>query len=102
MRTARRRVDRARARALVGDDDFIEIYCQTPIEVCETRDVKGLYKKARAGVIKDFTGVSSPYEAPMDPELMIDTANSTIDDEARQVIVYLKKKLTLSPSFEID
>lgn len=96
------RDDRARARALVGDDDFIEIYCQSPIEVCETRDVKGLYKKARAGVIKDFTGVSSPYEAPMDPELMIDTANGTIDDEARQVIVYLKKKLTLSPSFEID
>jgi len=91
------RDDRSRVRALIGEDDFIEIYCRSPIEVCEARDVKGLYKKARAGVIKDFTGVSSPYEEPTASNLMIDTANSSVEDEVRQIIAYLKQRLPLSP-----
>lgn len=87
--------DRLRVRELIGDDDFVEIYCRSPIEVCEARDVKGLYKKAREGVIKDFTGVSSPYEEPTDPDISIDTANSSIDDEVSQIIGYLREKSTL-------
>lgn len=68
------RSDRARVRALMPDGDFIEIHCDCPIAVCEARDVKGLYRKARAGVIQDFTGISSPYEAPLGAELHLDTA----------------------------
>jgi len=72
------REDRARVRAL-APDDFREIYCYCPLEVCEARDVKGLYKKAREGKIPDFTGISSPYEAPLDPELSLPTGETDID-----------------------
>lgn len=65
--------DRARARALFAEADFLEIYCDCPLNVCEQRDVKGLYRKARAGAITDFTGISSPYEVPDAPELVVDT-----------------------------
>src|SRR5690606_25944025 len=64
--------DRQRARERLGED-YSEVYCRCPIEICEQRDVKGLYKRARAGEIKDFTGVSSPYEEPTRPELIVDT-----------------------------
>lgn len=67
------RADRERVRSMVGRGDFIEIYCNSSIDVCESRDVKGLYKKARSGQIKEFTGISSPYEAPRDAELVVNT-----------------------------
>ncbi len=84
------RSDRQRVRELVPAGDFIEIFCQCPIEVCETRDVKGLYAKARAGQIKEFTGISSPYEAPQAPELAVDTARFTIEESVEQVIALLR------------
>lgn len=80
--------DRARARNLVGND-FIEIHCNCPLEVCEQRDVKGLYRRARAGEIKEFTGISSPYEVPKNPELSIDTANKSVEACVEEVLEYL-------------
>ena len=66
--------------------DFLEIYCQCPIETCEQRDVKGLYKKARAGEIPFFTGIGSPYEAPEQPELVVNTHEQTLDESVQNVI----------------
>ena len=80
------RADRERVRGMVEHGDFIEIYCNAPIEVCEGRDVKGMYKKARAGQIAEFTGISSPYEAPEDPELSVNTGGAELDDCVQQVI----------------
>lgn len=84
------RADRDKVRSLVDAGEFIEIYCSAPIEVCEQRDVKGLYAKAREGKILEFTGISSPYEPPLQPELLIDTANKPLEDCVDQVIAYLK------------
>ena len=84
--------DRAQARALVAEGDFIEIYCAADLAVCEGRDPKGLYAKARAGVIKDFTGISSPYEQPEAPELIIDTGRQSLQESVSQVIEYLVDK----------
>ncbi len=81
------RADRQKARSLVGED-FVEIYCDCPLEVCEERDVKGLYRRARAGEIKQFTGISSPYEEPEAPELAADTTQS-LDKCVEQVLEYL-------------
>ena len=81
------RADRQKARSLVGDD-FVEIYCDCPLDVCEERDVKGLYRRARAGEIKQFTGISSPYEEPEAPELAVDTTQS-LDKCVEQVLEYL-------------
>jgi len=86
------RADRERVRNLVGKDDFIEIYCKCPIEVCEQRDVKGHYRRARAGEIKEFTGISSPYEEPENPDLILDTANYSIERSVKQVIDLLVKR----------
>lgn len=80
------RADRERVRGLVEHGDFIEIYCDTAIEICEARDVKGLYKKARAGQIGEFTGISSPYETPAKPELSVNTGSEKIDVCVQQVI----------------
>jgi adenylylsulfate kinase len=80
------RSDRERARGIVAHGDFVEIYCNTPLEICEERDVKGLYKKARAGQIPEFTGISSPYEAPENPELSIDTGKGEVDACVQQVL----------------
>ena len=80
------RADRERVRGMVEHGDFIEIYCDAPIGVCESRDVKGMYKKARAGLIAEFTGISSPYEAPEDPELTVNTGTAELDDCVQQVI----------------
>lgn len=80
------RKDRDRVRSMFSFVDFMEIYCQCPIEVCEMRDVKGLYRKARAGLIADFTGVSQPYEAPEHPELVINTAESDVDKCATHIV----------------
>jgi adenylylsulfate kinase len=86
------RADREAARETVGNDDFIEIFVDTPIEVCEERDPKGLYKKARAGEIKGFTGIDDPYEAPTNPELVIDTSKLSPQEAAIQVIGLLETR----------
>jgi len=85
------RTDRQKARDLVGED-FVEIYCHCPLTVCEERDVKGLYRRARAGEIKHFTGISSPYEEPDNPELVIDTGTKSIDECVDQILDYLVKR----------
>ncbi len=85
------RKDRDLVRSLVPDGDFIEIFCDTPLEICEQRDVKGLYEKARSGDIPEFTGISSPYEAPLNPELVVDTGRKSLDKCAFQVISFLEQ-----------
>jgi adenylylsulfate kinase len=87
--------DRRRVRQLVGDDDFIEVYCRCGLDTCEARDVKGLYKKARAGEIKNFTGISSPYEEPEAAEVIIDTDRLTIDESVDRLVDYLRKRRVL-------
>lgn len=84
------RADRSRVRQLLGPGDFIEVYCRCPLDVCESRDVKGMYRKARAGEIRDFTGISSPYEEPENPELAIDTSSMPLNQCVDQVIGYLQ------------
>jgi adenylylsulfate kinase len=86
------RADRDKARALVEAGDFVEIHCAADLGVCEERDTKGLYAKARAGTIKEFTGISSPYEAPEQPELRVDTGSHSLDDCVTQVVDYLIEK----------
>src|SRR5436853_388799 len=85
------RADRDQVRALMPGD-FVEVHVECPVEVCEQRDVKGLYKKARAGEIKEFTGISAPYEAPLTPELTIDTSGQSVDASARQILAYLEER----------
>jgi adenylylsulfate kinase len=80
------RADRERVRNMVGPGDFIEIFCDTPIEICESRDTKGLYKKARAGLITEFTGISSPYEKPENPDLILNTGVTGLNDCVQNVI----------------
>ena len=84
--------DRNAARTLMGEGEFIEIFLDTPLSVCEERDPKGLFKKARAGQIKEFTGISAPYEAPDNPEIRIDTSSLTIRECASEVILYLESQ----------
>jgi len=86
------RRDRQMVRSLVGEGDFIEVYCNAPIEVCENRDVKGLYKKARLGEIPDFTGISSPYEEPENPEITLHSGVDSLDTCAEIVLRYLENK----------
>lgn len=78
--------DRARLRALFGAGGFIEIYCRCPLAECERRDVKGLYTRARAGALAEFTGISSPYETPLAPELALDTATLSIEAACDRVM----------------
>ena len=85
------KVDRRTVRDLVQDHEFIEVYMNTPIDECERRDPKGLYKKARKGEIKNFTGVDSAYEIPETPEVLINTVSLSIEECADQVINYLKE-----------
>ena len=80
------RADRERVRGMVEHGDFIEIYCDASIEVCESRDVKGMYKKARAGLIPEFTGISSPYEVPKNPELIVNTGGAELETCVQQVV----------------
>jgi len=86
------RADRDQVRAIMQDGDFIEVFVDCPVEVCEERDVKGLYKKARAGEIKEFTGVSAPYEAPAKPELTLNTAGQSVAESAKQILAYLERQ----------
>jgi len=82
------------ARGIVGAEDFIEIYINAPIEVCEARDVKGLYQKARAGLIKGFTGIDDPYEAPENPNIEIRTDQMTIEASAMRIMEHLRPLVT--------
>lgn len=84
------RADRDKVRALMGQGGFIEVYVNASLETCEARDPKGLYKKARAGEIKSFTGISDPYEAPEKPELVLDSNSKGIDELSNEVIAYLR------------
>jgi adenylylsulfate kinase len=84
------RDDRDKARSLFPHGDFIEIYCSAPLDVCESRDVKGLYARARAGEVKEFTGISSPYEPPLKPELVVDTGGQSLGDCVAQVMAALR------------
>jgi len=86
------RSDRTRVRSLVPHGDFIEIYCRCAVEICEERDVKGLYKRARTGEIKDFTGISSPYEEPAKAELVVDTGSLPLDESVENVIAFLRER----------
>ena len=86
------RADRNRVRSLVPDGEFLEIYCRCPLHVCEQRDVKGLYKRARAGEINDFTGISSPYEEPDNPELVVETDCLSIEESTATVMQLLRKR----------
>ena len=83
-------LDRIKARKLISNDDFIEIYCKASLETCETRDVKGLYKRARAGEIKNYTGIDSPYEVPKNPELIIDTDNQSLEESVFTIFNFLE------------
>ncbi len=92
------RADRDQVRALLAEDQFFEIYVNTPLEICEQRDPKGLYKRARAGEIPNFTGISDPYEEPQAPELELKTDTVTIDEAARQVICLLEQHGKINPA----
>jgi len=83
------------AKSIIGGDDFIEIFLNPPLEICEDRDPKGLYKKARAGIIKDFTGISAPFEAPEHPDLEIDTSKTSIKDSVDQIFNVIIDRITL-------
>jgi len=83
------RATRNAVRSMVGDGHFIEVFVDTPLEVCEQRDVKGMYAKARRGEIKEFTGISDPYEAPINPEITLDTVNKTPEENAHIILDYL-------------
>jgi len=79
-------------RGLLPYGEFIEVYCNASLEVCESRDVKGLYKKARAGEIKNYTGIDSPYEAPVKPEIIIDTDVLDLNEASGEIMKYLKDR----------
>ena len=86
------RADRDNARRLQKPGEFIEVYVKCPIEVCEERDTKGLYKKARAGEVKEFTGISAPYEEPENAEMIIDTSEMNLEQSVRAILEYLEEK----------
>ena len=90
------RADRDQVRKIMAYGDFVEVHVDCPVEVCAQRDVKGLYKKARAGEIKEFTGISAPYEAPEKPELTINTAGQSVEESAKQILAYLEKQGIIS------
>ena len=92
------RSDRERLRHLIGDRDFIEVYCRCPLEVCERRDRKDIYRKARAGEIAEFTGISGPYEEPLAPELALDTGTRSLHDCVGDVVALLRSREVIPPS----
>ena len=89
------RSDREKVRNIIGKD-FIEIFCAADLDICEKRDTKGLYKKARLGEIKDFTGISSPYEIPNNPEILVDTGLLDLNASVIQIMKYLSEKKLLT------
>jgi adenylylsulfate kinase len=86
--------DRKQVRAIVGSENYFEVFVDTPLAVCEQRDVKGLYKKARAGEVKNFTGIDSPYESPKSPDIRIETDKVSIDDAVDQLFEHIKSRIT--------
>ena len=88
--------DREEARKIISNYDFIEIYCKATLETCEARDVKGLYKRARAGEIKNYTGINSPYEKPENPEIVIDTDQQSLEESISNILDFLKSKRIIS------
>ena len=86
------RAERDLARSLVNEDEFIEVFVDTPLDVAESRDPKGLYKKARKGELQNFTGIGSPFEAPGTPEIRIDTTQLTAEDAANLIIAKLRER----------
>jgi adenylylsulfate kinase len=85
-------IDRDAVRGLVEDGEFVEVFVDAPLAVCEERDVKGLYKKAREGIIKGFTGIDDPYEAPLNPEITIDTSKLSLEEGINVILDYLGKR----------
>jgi len=83
---------RNEARKMSGSDRFVEIFVNTPLEICEARDIKGLYAKARRGEIKGFTGIDDPYEEPLNAEITLNTVDHTPEELARQIISYLQRE----------
>ena len=80
---------------IIGDKDFFEVYASTPFEICEKRDNKGLYKKARQGIIKDFTGISAPYEIPLNPNIIMDTSNKSIEEAVKEIYDEVLQRVNL-------
>src|SRR6185369_12910475 len=95
------RADRDQVRKIMKEGDFIEVFVQAPLDVCEQRDPKGLYKKARAGEIKEFTGISAPYEAPEDPEITVHTAQETRDESVARIVEFLRPHVKVETDVEI-
>ncbi|MBI3141334.1 MAG: adenylyl-sulfate kinase [Bacteroidetes bacterium] len=89
---------RQTVRDIIGAEDYLEVYVDCPLDMCEQRDVKGLYKKARAGEIKDFTGISAPFEPPLSPDISIQTALLPLDDSAEQLFQFVLQKITYTNS----
>ena len=92
------RSDRDAVRAFMGIGDFVEVYVDASLDTCEQRDAKGLYKKARAGEIPEFTGISAPYEAPESPELVLDTNRQSVEESVGKLVEYLDAKGYLTPT----
>ncbi len=91
------RADRDAVREIMGEGDFIEVWVQASIETCEGRDVKGLYKKARSGEIPEFTGISAPYEEPLNPQIVLDTNDQSVGESVAQIVEYLQKADFIHP-----
>ncbi|NOY50627.1 MAG: adenylyl-sulfate kinase [Chlorobi bacterium] len=89
---------RKMAKDIVGEEDFLEIFVDTPLEVCEQRDPKGLYKKARAGEIKNFTGISAPFEVPEDPFMVVDNTNPDLDETVKQMLLKILPEIRFDPT----
>ena len=85
---------RANAKQIIGAENFIEVFVNTPLEICEARDVKGLYKKARAREIKDFTGINAPFEAPLNPEIDVKTTNLSVEQSVNQILEHILPTIT--------
>jgi adenylylsulfate kinase len=86
---------REEIKQIVGSDDYIEVFVNTPIDICEQRDVKGLYKKARTGEIKNFTGIDSPYEEPLNPSIEINTVQESPEEAVDKIILFIHSRLCL-------
>ena len=94
--------DRKAIKNIVGEQRFIEVYVSCPVEICEERDVKGLYAKARTGIIPNFTGVSAPYDAPVSPDIELRTADETVEESVQKIIQLVEPVITYKVMSEID
>lgn len=94
--------DREKVRSIVGAGDFFEIYIKCPVEVCEERDVKGLYKLARAGKIKDYTGISAPYEEPENPDLVVETDGTSVESCVDRILHFIQRQISGSEPWNMN